>query len=67
MNFGVEVVEVFNKNVMTNEEQIEEILIEASAYGLRLEVMESARKDMEQNPMMDKVDAYQQAFSEWVK
>jgi hypothetical protein len=67
MNFGVGVVEVFNKNVMTNEEQIEEILMEASAYGLRLEVIESARKDMEQNPMMDKVDAYQQAFSEWVK
>ena len=67
MNFGVGVVEVFNKNVMTNEEQIEEILMEASAYGLRLEVIESAHKDMEQNPMMDKVDAYQQAFSEWVK
>jgi hypothetical protein len=67
MNFGVGVVEVFNKNVMTNEEQIEEILMEASAYGLRLEVMDWARKEMEQNPNMDKVVAYQIAFSEWVK
>jgi hypothetical protein len=67
MNFGVGVVEVFNKNVMTNEEQIEEILIEASAYGLRFEVMDWARKEMEQNPKMDKVVAYQIAFSEWVK
>jgi hypothetical protein len=67
MNFGVGVVEVFNKNVMTNEEQIEEILMEASAYGLRLEVMDWARKEMEQNPKMDKVVAYQIAFSEWVK
>jgi hypothetical protein len=56
-----------NKNVMTNEEQIEEILMEASAYGLRLEVIEWAKKEMVVNPNIDKVDAYQQAFSEWVK
>jgi hypothetical protein len=56
-----------NKNVMTNEEQIEEILMEASAYGLRLEVIEWAKKEMVANPNIDKVDAYQQAFSEWVK
>jgi hypothetical protein len=52
---------------MTNEEQIEEILMEASAYGLRLEVIEWAKKEMVVNPNIDKVDAYQQAFSEWVK
>ncbi len=51
---------------MTNEEQIEEILMEASAYGLRLEVIEWAKKEMVVNPNIDKVDAYQQAFSEWV-
>ncbi len=67
MNFGVGVVEVFNKNVMTNEQQIEEILVEASAFGLRVEVLETARQIMDENPKMDKVDAYQQAFSEWVK
>jgi hypothetical protein len=52
---------------MTNEEQIEEILMEASTYGLRWEVMEWARKEMEKNPNMDKVHAYQNAFDEWVK
>jgi hypothetical protein len=56
-----------NKNVMTNEEQIEEILMEASAYGLRLEVIELAKNEMILNPKIDKVEAYQQAFSEWVK
>ncbi len=67
MNFGVGVVEVFNKNVMTNEQQIEEILVEASAFGLRVEVLETARQIMDENPNLDRVDAYQQAFSEWVK
>jgi hypothetical protein len=52
---------------MTNEELIEEILIEASAYGLRWEVNEWARKEMEKNPKIDKVQAYQNAFDEWVK
>jgi hypothetical protein len=52
---------------MTNEEQIEEILMEASAYGLRLEVLEWAKKEILANPKIDRVIAYEQAFSEWVK
>lgn len=52
---------------MTAEEEIEEILIEASAAGLRSEVMEWARKVMDENPKMRRVDAYQQAYYEWVK
>jgi hypothetical protein len=67
MNFGVGAVEVFNKNVMTNEQQIEEILTEASAFGLRWEVQSTAEQIMDENPNLDKVEAYQQAFSEWVK
>jgi hypothetical protein len=67
MNFGVGAVEVFNKNVMTNEQQIEEILTEASAFGLRWEVQSTAEHIMDENPNLDKVEAYQQAFSEWVK
>lgn len=52
---------------MTESEQIEEILHEASAYGLRTEVMESARKELEANPKMRKIDAYEIAYNEWVK
>ena len=52
---------------MTNEQQIEEILTEASAFGLRWEVQSTAEQIMDENPNVDKVDAYQQAFSEWVK
>jgi len=50
---------------MTTEEQIEEILMEASAYGLRLEVMEWAKRFMEEGH--DKIIAYELAFKEWVK
>jgi len=52
---------------MTESEQIEEILHEASAFGLRTEVMELAQKELKQNPKMRKVDAYEIAYKEWVK
>lgn len=50
---------------MTTEEQIEEILMEASAYGLRIEVMETAREYLAAG--FDKVLSYEMAFDEWVK
>ena len=52
---------------MTESAQIEEILIESYAYGMRDEVMEWAKKELEQNPNMRKVDAYELAFQEWCK
>lgn len=52
---------------MSNEELIEEILMEASAYGLRLEVIEFAKKNMEKDPTMDRIDAYIHAFNDWIK
>ena len=59
---------MFIKSIdMTESEQIEEILHEASAFGLRAEVMEWAQTEMKQNPKMRKVDAYEIAFKEWVK
>jgi len=52
---------------MTESEEIEEILMEASAFNLRTEVMDWARKEMDENPKLRKVDAYRIAFDEWVK
>lgn len=52
---------------MTESQEIEEILFEAHAYGLRHEVMEWAKKELLANPKMRKVDAYHMAFNEWVK
>jgi hypothetical protein len=47
---------------MSTEEQIEEILWEASAYGVRIEVLESATQLIKDNPKIGKVDAYQSAY-----
>lgn len=52
---------------MTNEERVEEILIEAHALGLIEEVIQSAAKLMQENPRMCKYDAYEQAYYEWIK
>jgi hypothetical protein len=53
--------------VMSNEEQIEEILMEAAVCGLRTEVLETAKMYMQENPKMDKVQAYEFAYCDWVK
>lgn len=52
---------------MTNEELVQEILLDASAIGLLDEVRETAREIMEHDPKIDRVSAYQKAFDEWVK
>jgi len=52
---------------MTTEEQIEEILLEAHSYGLWREVLDAAKKLIEEDPNRDKVSAYEEAFNDWVK
>jgi len=44
--------------------QIEQILMEAGAYGLRSEVDHYARRLLEKNPLSSKVDAYVKAYHE---
>lgn len=46
---------------------IAEILTEASRWGLRWEVETWAKKFMEEDPELDIVEAYQNAFNEWIK
>jgi DNA-directed RNA polymerase subunit E'/Rpb7 len=52
---------------MSNEEIIEELLVEAAEYGLRIEVLDTARKLLKENPKMDRVIAYEEAYNEWIK
>ena len=52
---------------MTREEQIEEILYEAHAYGMREKVLSTASKLIRENPKMDKIEAYQQAYNNCIK
>ena len=42
--------------------QIEQILMEAGAYGLRNEVKEAAEKILRENDMFSKLDAYVSAY-----
>ena len=49
---------------ISNEEHLEEILYEANAYGIRLEVVQLASKLQEENKTLSKVDAYQLAFTQ---
>ena len=49
---------------MSEEEQIEEILEEANAYGLRDEVKARAKKIFQENDMFSKIDAYVRAYYE---
>ena len=47
--------------------QIELILEEANAHGLRLEVIQTATNFMNQQPQLKELDAYFMSFSEWIK
>lgn len=52
---------------MTNEQMIEEILHEADAYGLRQEVIDTARQLRDEDKSIDAVTSYELAFRDWVK
>ena len=52
---------------MTSENIIEEILYQASEAGLLHEVLDEAKKILEQNSKIDRALAYQMAYDEWVK
>jgi len=47
--------------------QIEQILMEAGAYGLRSEVDYYAKRLLERNPLSSRVDAYVKAYHEIIK
>ncbi len=48
-------------------EQIELILVEANGYNLRYEVEEQAKKFMQEDSTLSKLDATVMAYSEWIK
>ena len=55
------------ENQLNDEEDIELLLEEANAFGLRWEIDSTAKQMMEQNPMLPKLEAYVQAYNEWIK
>ena len=46
------------ENQLNDEEDIELLLEEANAFGLRWEVDNTAKQIMEQDPMLPKLEAY---------
>ena len=55
------------ENQLNDEEDIELLLEEANAFGLRWEIDSTAKQMMEQNPNLPKLEAYVQAYNEWIK
>jgi len=54
--------------MMSDDEfQIEQILMEAGAYGLRSEVDHYAKRLLEKNPLSSRVNAYVKAYHEIIK
>ena len=60
-----------NENVerklqMSEEEQIEEILVEASAYNMRKEVDKRAKIHLKNDPLFSKLEAYIFAYNDLI-
>ena len=71
---GMNITDFFQKTNLKkeeDEEQIELILEEANAYGLRQEVKEWAEKELKKASFkgvwLSKLDAYVNAYHEWIK
>ncbi len=53
---------------MSEQQQIEEILLEANAYGLKWEVMDTATRILkEEGDDISELSAYVIAYHEWIK
>ena len=55
------------ENQLEDEENIELLLEEANAYGLRIEVEQWAMQLLKEDPDLPRIDAYVQAYNEWIK
>ena len=52
---------------LEDEEDIELLLEEANAFGLRWEVDNTAKEKIKQNPEVSRLEAYVQSYNEWIK
>ena len=55
------------ENQLNDEEDIELLLEEANAYGLRIEVEQWAMQLLKEDMDLSRLEAYVQAYNEWVK
>ena len=73
-HIGENIINTFQKTNLKkeeDEEQIELILEEASAYGLRQEIKETAEEELKkasfEGRWLSKLDAYVNAYNKWIK
>ena len=52
---------------LEDEEEIELLLEEANAYGLRGEVEQWAIQELKEDPDLSRLEAYVLAYNEWIK
>ena len=52
---------------LEDEEDIELLLEEANAFGLRWEVDNTAKEKIKQNPRVSRLEAYVQSYNKWIK
>ena len=52
---------------LEDEEDIELLLEEANAFGLRWEVDNTSKEKIKQNPRVSRLEAYVQSYNEWIK
>jgi len=53
---------------MSEQQQIDEILLEANAYGLKWEVIETATKIIkDEGDVISELSAYVIAYNKWIK
>jgi hypothetical protein len=55
------------ESLFEDEEEIELLLEEANAYGLRIEVEQWAMQLLKEDPDLPRLEAYVQAYNEWIK
>ena len=55
------------ENLLEDEEQIDVLLEEANAYGLRIEVEQWAMQELKEDPDLSRLEAYVIAYNEWIK
>ena len=55
------------ESLLNDEEDIELLLEEANAYGLRIEVEQWAMQLLKEDSDLSRLEAYVQAYNEWIK
>jgi len=50
-----------------DDDQIELLLLEANAYGLRIEVEQWAIQLLKEDSNLSRIEAYVRAYNEWIK